>query len=320
MVANVADHSDRRHFDMNQQIADVRAFSRFYTRQIGLLEEHFNKSHFSLPEGRVLYEIAAQGHTTLAEIARALGMDPGYASRLLRKLVDDGVIALSPNPRDRRSNSIALTREGDLAFASLDAVSNGAVGELLRPLDETQRKALVGAMRTIRSLLGDTLPAAPLTIRPHRIGEIGWMVHRQGLLYNQQFGWNGEFEALIARIYYEYETAPDTPPKNLWVAERNGTIAGSIFVMPSEGIPGSAQLRMLYVEPDARGLGIGKTLVDQAVSFARSSGYERMRLWTHTIQESARRLYAAAGFEIVETDAHRQFGKDLVAEIWEMRF
>jgi GNAT superfamily N-acetyltransferase len=146
------------------------------------------------------------------------------------------------------------------------------------------------------------------------------MVHRQGVLYNQQFGWNGEFEALIARIYYEYETAPETPPKNLWVAERSGTIAGSIFVMPSEGIPGSAQLRMLYVEPDARGLGIGKTLVDQAVSFARNSGYERMRLWTHTIQQSARRLYAGAGFKVVESDAHHQFGKDLTAEIWELRF
>lgn len=305
---------------MNKQIADVRAFSRFYTRQIGLLEEHFNKSRFSLPEGRVLYEIAMRRHTTMAEISRSLAMDPGYASRLLRKLVDDGVVALSPKPGDRRSNGVALTREGDLAFAQLDAASSGAVGEMLRPLDETQRRALVGAMRTIRSLLGDSVPAAPLTIRPHRIGELGWLVHRQGLLYNQQFGWNGEFEALIARIYYEYETAPETPPKNLWVADRNGVIAGSIFVMPSEGIPESAQLRMLYVEPDARGLGIGKTLVDEAVSFARSSGYERMRLWTHTIQESARRLYDAAGFEVVESNAHHQFGKDLVAEIWEQRF
>ncbi|HEY9010515.1 MAG TPA: helix-turn-helix domain-containing GNAT family N-acetyltransferase [Devosia sp.] len=305
---------------MDNQIADVRAFSRFYTRQIGLLEEHFNKSRFSLPEGRVLYEIASHGHTTLAEIARALGMDPGYASRLLHKFVAEGLAVLSPNLNDRRSNSIALTSEGDLAFAQLDAASNSAVGELLRPLDDTQRKALVGAMRTIRSLLGDTVPAAPLVIRPHRIGEIGWMVHRQGILYNQQYGWNGEFEALIARIYYEYETAPETPPKNLWVAERSGTVAGSIFVMPSEGVPGSAQLRMLYVEPDARGLGIGRTLVDQAVSFARNSGYERMRLWTHSIQESARRVYKAAGFEIAESEPHHQFGKDLIAEIWEMRF
>lgn len=305
---------------MDQQIADVRAFSRFYTRQIGLLEEHFNKSRFSLPEGRVLYEIAARGHTTLAEVARSLTMDTGYASRLLQKLVAEGFVAVSPNPRDRRSNSIALTRDGDLAFAQLDAESRHAVGEMLRPLDGTQRRALVGAMRTIRSVLGDAVPAAPLVLRPHRIGELGWLIHRQAVLYNQQYGWNGEFEALIARIYSDYEAAPETPPRNLWVAERNGAIAGSIFVMASEGIEGSAQLRMLYVEPDARGLGIGKMLVDQAVSFARNGGYERMRLWTHTIQASARRLYAAAGFAVVESRAHHQFGKDLVAEIWEQRF
>jgi DNA-binding MarR family transcriptional regulator/GNAT superfamily N-acetyltransferase len=305
---------------MDQQISDVRAFSRFYTRQIGLLEEHFNKSRFSLPEGRVLYEIASRGHTTLAEIARSLGMDPGYASRLLHKLVGEELAALTPRLGDRRSNSVALTSDGDLAFAQLDAASNSAVAELLRPLHETQRKALVGAMRTIRSLLGDTVPAAPLTLRPHRIGDIGWMVHRQGVLYNQQYGWNGEFEALIARIYSDYEAAPATPPKNLWVAERNGAIAGSVFVMPSDGIPGSAQLRMLYVEPDARGLGIGRTLVDQCVTFARNAGYERMRLWTHTIQESARRLYAGAGFETVESKPHHAFGKDLVSEIWELRF
>jgi DNA-binding MarR family transcriptional regulator/GNAT superfamily N-acetyltransferase len=266
----------------------------------------------------VLYEIASRGHTTLAEIARSLGMDGGYASRLLHKLVAEELAALSPSLTDKRSNSIALTTDGDVAFAQLNAASNSAVAELLRPLDETQRKALVGAMRTIRGLLGDSVPAAPLVIRSHRIGELGWLIHRQGVLYNQQYGWNGEFEALIAGIYSEYEAAPDAPPKNLWVAERNGVVAGSIFVMPSGGMEGSAQLRMLYVEPEVRGLGIGKTLVDQCVSFARNAGYERMRLWTHTIQESARRLYAGAGFEIIETKPHHAFGKDLVSEIWEL--
>ncbi|RYE81037.1 MAG: GNAT family N-acetyltransferase [Hyphomicrobiales bacterium] len=145
-------------------------------------------------------------------------------------------------------------------------------------------------------------------------------MHRQGVLYNLQYGWNGDFEALIAGIYAEYHAAPETPPRNLWVAERAGTIVGSIFVMGSDGLPGSAQLRMLYVEPEARGLGIGRTLVDQCVSFARGAGYERMRLWTHTIQQSARRLYAGAGFKVVETEPHHAFGKDLVSEIWELRF
>lgn len=302
------------------EIEDVRAFSRFYTRQIGLLQEHFNESEFSLPEGRVLHEIASRGHTTMAGIATALNMDRGYLSRLSRKLVAEDLIAVGPNLADRRSNNVALTPEGDAAYAGLASASAKAVERLLAPLGEGQRRELIEAMRVIRLLLGDTLPPAPVILREARIGDIGWMVHRQGVLYNQQYGWNGEFEALIAGIYAEYHAAPETPPKHLWVAERNRRIAGSVFVMPSEGIAGSAQLRMLYVEPDARGLGIGKTLVDQAVSFAQRSGYERMRLWTHTIQESARRLYAAAGFEVVESKPHHQFGKDLVAEIWEQRF
>ncbi len=302
------------------EIADVRAFSRFYTRQIGLLEEHFNHSEFSLPEGRVLHEIASRGHTTPGEIASSLGMDRGYLSRLMRSLVGDDLIAINPSKTDRRSNTVALTPEGDAAYAALSAASNASVGRLLAPLDEQQRRELVDAMRTIRALLGDQLPVSPVILRPLRIGDIGWMVHRQGLIYSQQYGWNGEFEALIARIYSDYHGAPETPPKNLWVAERDGRIAGSIFVMPSEGISGSAQLRMLYVEPSARGLGIGRTLVEQCVSFAREAGYERMRLWTHTIQESARRLYAAAGFQVVESEPHHSFGKDLVSEIWELRF
>lgn len=305
---------------MDSQIADIRAFSRFYTRQIGLLEEHFHHSRFSLPEGRVLYEIASRGHTTLAEIARSLGMDPGYASRLLHKLVAEGLVALSPNPADRRSNVVALTREGDAAFAQLDAASDVAVGQLLAPIDPLRREALLRAMRTIRTVLGDEATKSPVVLRAHRIGELGWLVHRQGLLYNQQYGWNGEFEALIARIYNEYATAPDAPPRNLWIAEHNGEVVGSIFCMPSDGLPGSAQLRMLYVEPTARGQGIGRLLVDQCVAFARGAGYARMRLWTHSIQQAARKLYAAAGFVIVETSPHHSFGQDLVSEIWELKF
>jgi GNAT superfamily N-acetyltransferase len=175
-------------------------------------------------------------------------------------------------------------------------------------------------MRTVRSILGDEVLRTPVVIRPHRIGEIGWMVHRQGLLYNQQFGWNGDFEALIAGIYRDYHDAPESPPKDLWVAEQNSAIVGSIFVMPSEGLEGSAQLRMLYVEPAARGQGVGASLVAQAVSFAKASGYKRMRLWTHTIQESARRIYAAAGFKIVETIPEDNFGMKMMGEIWEMVF
>lgn len=304
------------------EIAQIRAFNRFYTRQIGLLEEHFNDSPLSLAEARVLYEIDARGHTTSGDLMRSLGIDRGYLSRMLRKFSDAGLTALSPNLADRRSNHLALTDDGDIIVARLNEKSIGAVADLIHPLDAGARGALVAAMRAVRRLLRDPeLPEpGPAELRPLRIGDIGWMTHRQGLLYHQQFGWNGEFEALIAGIYCQYVAAPEAPPKQLWVAERDGAVVGSIFVMPSEGLGGSAQLRMLYVEPEARGLGIGRILVDAAVAFAREAGYQRMRLWTHTIQQSARRLYVAAGFEVVESRPHHQFGQDLVSEIWERRF
>ena len=302
------------------EIADIRAFNRFYTGQIGLLEEHFNDSPLSLAEARVLYEIDARGHTTGGELSRALRMDRGYLSRMLRKFADAELTAVTPNLEDRRSNNLVLTNDGDIIVERLNQKSDAAITGLIHSLSADQRSELVGAMRTIRSLLGDELPPAPVILRSLRIGDIGWMTHRQGVLYNEQYGWNGEFEALIAGIYAQYFAAPEAPPKNLWVAERDGKIVGSIFVMPTEGLPGSAQLRMLYVEPAARGLGIGKTLVEQCVRFARDAGYERMRLWTHTIQESARRRYSGAGFLVVETQPHHTIGKDLVSEIREQRF
>ena len=299
-------------------IAEIRAFNRFYTRQIGLLNEHVAKSRFSLAEGRVLYDISRHGHTTGAELAEALNLDPAYLSRLLRKLVDAGLTAYSPNLSDRRSNTIALTREGDAAVVELEALNDAAIEALLEGVDPSTRGRLVAAMASIRQILGDTPQQRPVILRPHRVGDLGWMIHRQGILYKRQFGWNGKFEALIARIYGGYEAL--SGPKDLWVAEQDGAIVGSIFVAPSEGIEGSAQLRMLYVEPQARGQGVGTALVAQAVGFARANGFERMRLWTHTIQDSARRIYAAAGFAVVETMPEHNFGKDMTGEIWEMRF
>lgn len=301
-------------------IADTRAFNRFYTRLIGVLDAGMHDTPFTLSEARVIYEVGSRGSVSHGDLARALDLDPGYLTRLNFKLSDAGVLGNTRGAHDRRSVSYALTRDGDAIFNQLNTASDRAIEQLLAPLDADQKLKLSEAMRTIRTLFGDEVPSGPAILRPLRIGDIGWMTHRQGLLYNQQFGWNGEFEALIAGIYSEYAAAPDSPPKNLWVAERDGAIVGSIFVMPSDGLEGSAQLRMLYVEPAARGLGIGRTLVETCVAFARETGYQRMRLWTHTIQASARRLYAAAGFEVVETEPHHMFGKDLVSEIWELKF
>ena len=300
-------------------LTDVRAFNRFYTSQIGLLEEHFAEGPLSLAEARVLYEIDARAHTTASELIKVLRIDRGYLSRMLRKFTAADLTAMTPTVGDRRSSQIALTTDGDIVVDRLNEKSDEAVERLIYPLSEVQRADLVRAMRTIRALLGDDLPASPILLRPHRLGELGWLIHRQGLLYNQQFGWNAEFEALIARIYHEYEAASATPRKALWVAERNGAVVGSIFVVPSEGRPGTAQLRMLYVEPDARGLGLGRTLVDQVVKFSKESGYAKVRLWTQSVLESARKIYTAAGFEKVEENAHHSFGKDLVGEHWELK-
>ncbi len=301
-------------------IAQVRAFNRFYTRQIGVLEEHVMASPYSLTEARVLYEIFTRRHTTASELAHALELDRGYLSRIQQKFVADGLLALTPGTDDRRRAHLALTGEGDVAAATLDAKSSAAVEKLLEPLDVRQRAQLAAAMKTIRTILGDAPEAGPIVLRKHRLGDLGWLIHRQGLLYNEQYGWNIEFEALIAGIYAEFEQAPDSPPKQLWVAEQDGMMVGSIFAMPSEGLNGSAQLRMLYVEPTARGQGVGKLLVEECVSFVRNAGYERMRLWTHSIQVAARKLYAGAGFKMVEEWGHESFGKQLHAEIWELRF
>jgi DNA-binding MarR family transcriptional regulator/GNAT superfamily N-acetyltransferase len=299
-------------------IAEMRRFSRFYTREVGALDTGHLESPYSLTEARLIYEVATRGETQAAEVARAMGVDPAQLSRVVARLKDAGILELSPSVRDRRQQDITLSAAGREAFANLDAATIARIESLLAPLDAAQRATLVSAMVKVRTLLGDGVAAAPLLLRPHRVGELGWLIHRQGLLYNQQYGWNIEFEALIAKLYHDFEMAPASPPKALWVAERNGAIVGSIFAMPSEGRPGTAQLRMLYVEPEARGLGIGRMLVDQCVRFARDNGYRRVRLWTQSILTPARKIYTAAGFRLVDSAPHHSFGVDLVGENWEL--
>lgn len=304
----------------DKHIADVRAFNRFYTRQLGLLNEHIARSDFSLAEGRVLYEISRLGHTTGVGLVQLLGVDPAYVSRILQKLAKLGLIASSPIPSDRRRNSIALTKEGNAEVEKLARLNNVAVESVLARTDPEDRDALVAAMKTIQLILGDDEPAppSPIILRGPRVGDLGWLTYRNGVLYNQQFGWDGGFEALAAGIYQEFHDLPPDPPKNLWVAERNGKILGSVFAIPYQRSAETAQLRMLYVEPEARGLGIGTLLVKQVVAFAREHGYCRVKLWTQENLKSARKIYAAQGFEMVESSPHHSFGKDLVSEFWEL--
>ena len=303
----------------DSHITDIRAFNRFYTRQLGLLNEHIAKSDFSLAEGRVLYEIDRLGHTTGIELVQLLGVDPAYVSRILQKLLKLGLVASSPIPSDRRRNSLALTKEGDAEVEKLAWLNNMAVDGLVARIDEEDLDALVAAMKTIQLILGDEpAPPAPIILRGPRIGDLGYLTRRNGILYNQQFGWDGGFEALVAGIYQEFHELPPAPAKNLWVAERNGKILGSVFVIPYERSADVAQLRMLYVEPEARGLGIGTLLVKQVVSFAREHGYKRVKLWTQENLTSARKIYAAQGFQMVGSEPHHSFGQDLVSEFWEL--
>lgn len=304
----------------DSHIADIRAFNRFYTRQLGLLNEHIAKSDFSLAEGRVLYEIDRLGHTTGIELVQLLGVDPAYVSRIMQKLVKLGLIASSPIPSDRRRNALALTAEGDAEVEKLAWLNNMAVDSLVARIDEDDLDALVASMKTIQLILGDEpAPPAPIILRGPRIGDLGYLTQRNGILYNQQFGWDGGFEALVAGIYQEFHELPEAPGKHLWVAERNGKILGSVFVIPYERSAETAQLRMLYVEPEARGLGIGTLLVKQVVAFAREHGYRRVKLWTQESLTSARKIYAAQGFKLIGPgEPHHSFGKDLISEFWEL--
>ena len=211
---------------------------------------------------------------------------------------------------------IAQVARGEAVYRGFDGASNAAVSALIAPLDDFRRRDLVGAMARIRNLLAPPALSAPLVLRPHRVGEIGWLIHRQGLLYHLEQGWNGEFETLITQIYAEYEAAPATPPKSLWIAEQDGEVAGSVFIIPAAEEVGAAQLRMLYTEPAFRGRGIGKRLVEEAVRFSRASGYRRIILWTQDCLTSARRIYQAAGFQLVREERHHSFGADLNGQYW----
>lgn len=298
------------------EIAQVRMFNRFYTRIIGLLQDGMHKTSHTLAEARLIYELAKEGTTTSAQVAALLDMDRGQMSRLVTRLIDQGLIAVLPRAGDRRSTPLALTREGREVAKRLNAMSDRAAAEtLLDPLDSFQRHDLVGSMRRIEAILTEPDDGA-LVLRQHRVGEIGWLIHRQALLYHLEQGWNGEFETLITRIYAEYDAAPEAKTKALWIAEQGGEVAGSVFILPAAGEDRTAQLRMLYVEPMFRGRGIGRRLVEEAVRFSQAAHYRRIMLWTQDCLVSARRIYEGAGFMLAEEERHRSFGAELNGQYW----
>ena len=300
------------------QTAAVRRFNRFYTRHLGVLGRRFLDSPFSLTEVRVLYEIATRAGITAAEIRRELTLDPGYLSRLLSELHRRRLITKAPSPADGRESRLRLSTRGRQVFATLDTRQAAVVDETLGRLSDETRRTLLAAMGTIEGILGEpaSAPAVPYLLRPPRPGDMGWVIHRQGVLYNQEYGWDERFEAAVARIVADFVEHQDPARERAWIAEREGQVVGSIFcVRKSRKV---ARLRLLYVEPAARGLGIGARLVDECIAFARSAGYRTLTLWTNDVLRAARKIYEHAGFALVEEEAHQSYGPSLTGQTWDL--
>jgi DNA-binding MarR family transcriptional regulator/N-acetylglutamate synthase-like GNAT family acetyltransferase len=301
--------------DFDRRVAAIRRFNRFYTAQIGVLHEGLLKSPFSLAEARVLYELAYRETPTAAELCQDLGLDAGYLSRILRNFAMSGLLEKTPCQTDGRQSLLSLTTEGRAAFAPLDSRSRDEISALLRRLSPSEQTRLVEAMETVERLLGAcSAPQVSYILRLHRPGDIGWVIRRHAELYNQEYGWDGSFEALVAEIAAKFIRQFDVARERCWIAEREGETVGSVLVVKqSETV---AKLRLLIVDPSARGLGIGRRLVDESIRFSRQVGYRQITLWTNDILTAARRIYEAAGFRLIEEERHRSFGHDLVGQNW----
>jgi DNA-binding MarR family transcriptional regulator/GNAT superfamily N-acetyltransferase len=301
------------------RIDAVRRFNRLYTRRIGVLRGQSLGTPFTLAESRVLYELAHGGRVTAAELGRDLGLDAGYLSRLLRGAARRGLVERTPSSTDRRRTHLTLTAKGRRAFADLDARSRRATGALLDQFGDAGQRRLVQAMEAIEAVLeppAGTAAAAGWLLRPPRPGDLGWIVHRHGALYAEEYGWDAQFEGLVAGIVADFIRTVDPSRERCWIAERDGAVVGSVLLVQKSS--SVAKLRLLYVEPAARGLGIGRRLVDECVRFARSAGYRRITLWTQSMLTAARAIYRSAGFALVKKEKHRSFGHDLVGETWEL--
>lgn len=299
------------------QVAAVRRFNRFYTRQMGLLEDGLLHSPFSLTEVRVLYEIAHRTAPTASAIGQELGLDPGYLSRLLQRLRKAGLVSATSAAGDGRQRLLGLTPKGRRTFGALDARSSREVGLLLGRLRPASRQRLVTSMGRVEATLsGANEPAPRPALRAPGPGDLGWVVQRHGELYAAEYEWNEEFEALVARIVAEFASQADPRRERAWIAELDGTRAGSVFLVRQSNEV--AKLRLLLVEPWARGQGLGRALIAACIEFAGEAGYRTLTLWTNSVLDSARHLYQQAGFRMVGTERHRSFGHDLTSETWEL--
>ncbi|HET9425173.1 MAG TPA: bifunctional helix-turn-helix transcriptional regulator/GNAT family N-acetyltransferase [Gemmatimonadaceae bacterium] len=300
----------------SRAVAAVRRFNRFFTRRIGALDEGHLGSRFSLTEVRVLYEIAHGGETTAAGLVRRLGVDEGYVSRMLQRFGRLGLVRRTPSRTDRRVASLSLTPRGAAAFRPLDSRADQAIRELLSPLDPAAQATVVTAMGRIERAFG-VRQESPVRLRTHRPGDIGWIVHRHGALYAAEYGYDERFEAIVAKVAGDFLEHFDPKHERCWLAERDGEILGSIMLVKKSA--SVAKLRLLYLEPDARGLGLGRRLVDECIAFARAAGYRKITLWTQSSLAAARHIYKATGFRLVSSKSHADFGPREKAETWELR-
>jgi DNA-binding MarR family transcriptional regulator/GNAT superfamily N-acetyltransferase len=306
--------------EAERRVAAMRRFSRFYTRRIGVLQDRFLQSPFGLAEARVLYELTQRDRPTATELCASLDLDPGYLSRILRGFAERGLVTKTPSPEDRRQSRLALTPKGRKAYAPLERRSHDDVAAMLGALPDADQERVLAAMGTIERLIGEPQrePAAEqptYVLRAPLTGEMGWVVARHAALYAQEYGWGVRFEGLCAEIVAEMIDTYDPSRDRHWIAEMDGEPVGSVFcVKASDEV---AKIRLLLVEPKARGHGIGAQLVDACITFARAAGYRKMTLWTHSVLTAARKIYQAAGFELVAQNEHAEWGVPVVGETWE---
>lgn len=303
--------------ELERDVAAVRRFNRFYTRKIGVLGEGMHNSAFTLTEARVLYELAHRTQPTASEIGRALGLDAGYLSRILTDFETRKLVRRHSSKTDGRRSHLELTEKGRRAFAPLDEGARNGIAALLQPMPAVQRHRLLQAMDVIAAGLGGAPgEQGAYVLRKPKPGDLGWIVHRQGRLYAEEYGWNAEFETFAVEIMANFARNFDPNCERCWIAERGGEIVGSVFlVKESETV---AKLRMLYVEASTRGLGLGRKLVQECIAQARAFGYRKLVLWTNDILHAARKIYLAEGFRLVKEERHRSFGKDLTGQYWEL--
>jgi len=309
----------REHGEMLDSVTEqVRVFNRFYTRQIGLLREGLLDTPYSLTQARILYELGARTAVRSSDLVRDLALDAGYLSRLLKNLERQGMVKRTASKSDGRVQHLAMTAKGRREFGCLNARSRAQIDELLSRVPEARQRQLVDSMATIRDVLEPPANTAPsIELRPHQPGDIGWVVARHGEIYAQEYQWDATFEGLVAEIAGKFLLHFDPKRERCWIAERNGQRAGCVFLVKQAKTV--AKLRLLLVEPSARGSGIGSRLVDECVAFARRAGYKKITLWTNDVLHAARRIYQRAGFGLVKEEHHSSFGQDLVGQFWEKR-